>query len=200
MSAIASALKGQYVWQYSLRSLMFVTMVVAVCAAIVRMSPLCALFFVPVLAAGLLRTVRIQMSMAGPQATPAPRLFVVFCQSVGLIVSFLLVSLTAVAAAGAVAVYLVIVLAGHIVRAAHKVYWPTVKLAARTVQAIWRRRGQWGAHRAPGRIDRRLAARSVAGMLWLFALSRQLFRQCCDGWLDGPLASRTSSASRGEPL
>jgi hypothetical protein len=63
-------------WQFSLRGLFFVTTIVAIAAAIVGLSVGLAVLVVPLMAAGLLRTIRIaaRQEAAGGLRTPVAAL------------------------------------------------------------------------------------------------------------------------------
>jgi hypothetical protein len=83
-------------WTFSLKSLMFLTFVVAVCSALVGAAPAAAVVVVPLIAAALVRTMRVRQRMAAVKHESSRRrgLFATFCQSLALIV-FLLVVLAA---------------------------------------------------------------------------------------------------------
>ncbi len=77
-------------WQFSVRGLMFITVVVAICAALAGVSPVLAVALLPLMVVGLIRTAR---------APKGSGLFVTFCESLVLAVLFIVVSAAALAVA-----------------------------------------------------------------------------------------------------
>lgn len=126
--------------QFSLRTLFFVTTVVCLCAASFQASPLFAMAFVPIVAAALVGTLRAVAAANLESATAARRgLFATFCQSLAIVLSFLVVALGTLTAAAAVgSLYLL----SAMVRAAAPLV-PAVRKIARAVRrfvvAIWQR-------------------------------------------------------------
>jgi hypothetical protein len=82
-------------WQFSLRTLLFLMSVVALCSMLIGISAVLAIVIVPFFAMALVRTLRINRPL--PDASGAERkrrgLFATFCASFVLIVTLLTVSI-----------------------------------------------------------------------------------------------------------
>jgi hypothetical protein len=80
-------------WSYSLKSLMFVSFVVAIGSAIVGVSVVLAAVCLPFIVGALVRTMRIHRQTTASE--PSPGLFVTFCRS--LTIEFCLVAVLVIA-------------------------------------------------------------------------------------------------------
>ena len=80
-------------FQFSITSLMFITFVVAICAALMEMSAVLAAILLPIVAIALFRTTRVVAAASDVESEFAPGLFGTFCQSVILIFSLIVVSI-----------------------------------------------------------------------------------------------------------
>ena len=179
-------------WQFSLKSLMFVTMVVAVCAALIHISVALAVLLIPLFAAGLLRTIRV-VTRAETEGVrqKAPGLFVTFCRSIALIVAMIAMGMTAISFAVVTAILIAVMVVIHVCRATGVLYHPIVNRARRGLFKL----GKWCwstlTRIRPVAIVRWFQAHAVTSTLSLFAVCRRLSRQ----WW-----STESYARRTDPL
>jgi hypothetical protein len=171
---------------------MFVTMIVAVCAALVNISAALAVLLIPLIVASLVRTVRVvTRAEAGGVREAVPGLFVTFCRSVAIIISMIGMGVATVSFAGVAAALIAVMIVIHILRAAGVLSHPLlirgrqglIKLAKWCWTTVTRIK--------PVAILRWLQLHAVAGTLSLFAACRRLFRQ----WW-----STESQVKRTEPL
>jgi hypothetical protein len=188
-------------WQFSLKSLMFVTMVVAICAALVHISLALAVVLIPLIAAGLVRTIRVvTRTEATGDREAVPGLFATFCRSIALIIAMIGVGVAAISFAGVTAVLIAVMVVIHVFRATGILYHPimnrtrlgSIKLARWTWKTLTRIK--------PVGILRWIQAYAVAGTLSLFGICRRLWQQW---WCYKPSAAPVTGASharRTDPL
>jgi hypothetical protein len=189
------------VWQFSLKSLMFVTMVVAVCAALVHISIPLAVLFIPLITAGLLRTLRVvTRSEANGAREAVPGVFATFCRSIALMVAMIGAGAAAISFAGVSAVLMAVMVIIHVCRATGIVSHPILSRVRRGLLKL----GRWCwmalSRIKPVAVLRWFQARMVARTLSLFAICRRLSRQW---WCCPPTAAFTSTGShagRTDPL
>jgi hypothetical protein len=179
-------------WQFSLKSLMFVTMIVAVCAALVNISAALAVLLIPLIVAGLVRTVRVVTRAEADGVREAvPGLFATFCRSIAIIIAMIGVGVATVSFAGVAAALIAVMIVIHILRAAGVLSHPLLVRARQGLIKL----AKWSCTTAtrikPLAILRWLQAHAVACTLSLLAACRRLFRQ----WW-----STESQVKRTEPL
>ncbi len=165
-------------WQFSLKSLMFVTMVVAVGAALIHISVALAVLLIPLFAAGLLRTIRVVTRAETDGVRPkAPGLFVTFCRSIALIVAMIAVGMTAISFAGVTAILIAVMLLIHVCRVTGVISHPIVNRARRGLFRF----GKWCwstlTRIQPVAILRWFQAHAVTSTLSLCAVCRRLSGQ-----------------------
>jgi hypothetical protein len=167
-------------WTFSLKGLMFLTLVVAVCSAIVGAAPAAAVIFVPLTVAALLRTMRVRQRMAAVEHECGGRrgLFATFCQSLALI-TFLLIVLTAafLSACGAG----ILIALGAASRLSH----PLVMVLRRLVVRAWHVGATvWNSVRMRTRgltladVFGVVRSYAIRATVLLFSASRLLVRRC----------------------
>jgi hypothetical protein len=179
-------------WQFSLKSLMFVTMIVAVCAALVNISAVLAIFLIPLIVVGLLRTVRVVTRAETRGIREAvPGLFATFCRSIVIIIATIGVGVATVSFAGVAAALIAVMLVIHVLRAAGVLSHPLLIRAGKGLIKLAKCSWTTVTRINPVAILRWLQAHAVAGTLSLYAVGRRLFRQ----WW-----SVESQIQRTEPL
>ena len=188
-------------WQFSLKSLMFVTMVVAICAALVHISVALAIVLIPLIAAGLVRTIRVvTQTEAKGVREGAPGLVVTFCRSIALIIAMMGVSVAAISFAGITAVLIAMMVVIHVFRATGILYHPIMNRARLGSFKLAKWSWKTLTRIKPVAILRWFQAHAVAGTLSLFAVGRRLLRQwwCCQPSIASVAAD--SHARRTDPL
>jgi hypothetical protein len=167
-------------WRFSLRSLMFLTFVVAICAGLAGLAPVLAAVGIPFIVAAYLRTVGATRAMPTDlsQLKKRPGLFKTFCASIALFVALVVASAATAAIAG-------VVVSLSLIAAA----WRLGK-ALRNNSSNWASFG-WTIIREVSKYVRRCAVlfppgalfvwsreRAFAAMTFLFGASRRLFWNC----------------------
>jgi hypothetical protein len=180
MTSDLGSTRHEGAWQFSLKSLMFVTTIVAICAALVSISIVLAVVFVPLIVAGLARTIHVVAQQART-GSKKPGLVVTFCNSIALVVATISVGLATISVAAMAAVLAAMMVTIHVLRAARPIYQP---LARRLGQLLLQTRGVVFAF--VSRIQlvgvlRWLQVHAVARTLTLLSTSRRLFQQCWSG-------------------
>lgn len=181
---------------------MFVTMVVAVCAALVHISAVLAVMLVPLIAAALVRTVRVvtREETARHAGRAAPGLFATFCQSVAILIAMIAVGITAVSFAGITGLLIAVMVVIHVFRAARVVYRPVTNRIGFVLRSLAEQCRAIVSRIKPVAILRWLQLQAVTGTLWLFRVCRRLFRQSWSGLPPAGVAAAKHHASRTEPL
>jgi hypothetical protein len=184
-------------WQFSLRSLMFVTMIVAVCAALVNISLVLAVLLIPLIATGLVRTMRVVMrhEAVGQRNGAVPGLFATLCQSIAILVAMIAVGAATVASAGLTATLIALMIVVHVFRAARVAYRPVTTRASRVLRNLLLRCWAVVSRIKPIAILRWLQLHAVSFTLALFGVCRRLYRQ---NWAFPPLPviASTNQSSR----
>jgi hypothetical protein len=122
-------------WTYSLKSLMFLTSVVAVCSALIGVSMVLAVFCFPFVAAALMRTMRIQgRASVGEQHHG---LFVTFCQSLLIFASLISVSAIAFMVACCAGALIVLGVAVHLFKPVAKALWTGLSHLLQFMIRLW---------------------------------------------------------------
>jgi hypothetical protein len=177
MASSAMEMRQCSKWQYSLKSLMFVTTLVAVCAALVQIALPLAVITIPLIAAALVRTM-LMTSRRSASDGARPRLIATFCYSVCLLVVTILMCLAAASLAGIAAALIATTIVRCVFTSAGTLVRPIVTRAWLLLLAVWNHRAEIVSRLRPGAILDWLQLWSVVGTLYLLSLSRRLFRQC----------------------
>ena len=167
--------------QFSLRSLFFVTFVAALCAALVRASPILAVVFVPLVALALVRTMRAAAtnSLAEPDHGEAHGLLSTFCQSIVLIFSLIVVFAATMVTAGIASTFLVL---GQVARLCPPTYAflrACIVHGWRLTVAIWKKCDSLASYLQIGRAFCGIRDRAICGTAYFARLNRRLLRQFC---------------------
>jgi hypothetical protein len=171
----------QYVsWQFSLKGLMFVTTIVAICAALFGVSMLLAAILVPLIVAGFMRTIRVATQHETTGCTK-PGLFVTFCNSVALVVATIAVGLATMAVAAVAGTLAAIMVTAHVLRAARPIYWPLTRVLLALLIRARNTAIRMMSRIQPVAVLRWLQVHAVAKTLSLLATNRRLFQQCWYG-------------------
>lgn len=127
-------------WQFSLRSLLFLTSIVAFCSMLIGVSAILAIVIVPFFAMALVRTLRTNQPPADETSIERRRrgLFTTFCASLALIVTLLAVSVATALFASAAATLIVLDFVARCCKPAIARLQPVLKQA-------------WGVARVAGR-------------------------------------------------
>jgi hypothetical protein len=190
-------------WQFSLKSLMFVTTLVAVCAALVQIALPLAVAIIPLIGAAWVRTVLV---VARPKADNMhhgpPRLVATFCYSLWLIVAMILLCLATITLAGIAAMLIAMTIAGRVLKTCSTRVWPVAKRAGQLALTIWCGRREIYSRLKPGPVLDWLRVWAVAGTLALVSASCRLFRQYwCGASPAGLVASESChGTTRTDPL
>jgi hypothetical protein len=171
-------------WQFSLKSLMFVTTLVAIGAALVGISMVLAVLLVPLIIAGLVRTIRVAAHHE-KIGSAKPALFATFCNSVALVVATIAVGLATMVVAAMAATLATLMLAVHVLRAARPIYQPLKRRLWQFIGAAGSMVVATVSRIRPILILRCLQVQAVARTLSLVAISRRLCRQCWCGTTNG---------------
>lgn len=168
-------------FQFSLRSLFFVTFVAALCSALVRASVMLGIIFVPLFALALVRTMRAVSanSLTEPDHGEARGLFSTFCQSTFLIFSLIVVSVATMFAAGIASTLFVL---GQVVRSCPPTYHffrTCIVRGWRLTLAIWNRCDSLASFLQIGRAFCSVRDRAIWGTEYLARLDRRLLSQFC---------------------
>jgi hypothetical protein len=196
MTANVMCARQQGAWQFSLKSLLFMTMIVAVCAALVHISIALAVVFIPLIVAGLFRTIRVVVRFDATAARKAaPGQFATFCRSISLIVAMIGISAATLFLAGVAAMLIAVMIGIHVCRATGVIYHPIFSRARRGLFGLAKWCGRAFSQIKPVAIVRWSQAHAVAGTLSLFALCRRL---SCQWWCCQPSRASVSTHHSGE--
>jgi hypothetical protein len=166
-------------WQFSLKSLLFVTTVVAICAALVYIALPLAVLAIPFVAAALVRTMFVTSRQdAKDTHGPRPTLFATFCFSIFLIVATIMMSLAATALAGIAASLFALAIVRRVLSRVVTLIRPVAVRLWQLMIAVWKSRKELIARLESVAILDSLQLWSVAATLSLVSASRRLFRQC----------------------
>jgi hypothetical protein len=159
---------------------MFLTFIVAVCAALIGASGVLAVLLLPFIVAALVRTARVrrQIDIVEQQHAAQRGLFATFCQSLILIVSLVIVSSIAFFVACCAGL---LILLGMVARFCQPAIAFLRGVAARVwplVLRVWRRVALLASHVSFGAIFMWVRDRAVNGTLLLISASRILLRRC----------------------
>jgi hypothetical protein len=203
MGSTAMELRRYPNWQFSLKSLMFVTTLVAICAALVQIALPLAVVIIPLIGAAWIRTVLVvaRPNVDIPQNGP-PKLVATFCYSLWLIVAMIFLCLATIALAGIAAVLIATTIASRVFKTCGKLVRPVAKRAGQLALAMWYARREMYSRFKPGAVLDWLRFWAVAGTLALVTASRRLLRQY---WCGAPPTGFVRSESchgttRTEPL
>ena len=182
-------------WQFSLKSLMFLTLIVALCAGLVSISPALAIVVVPYVVAAAARTslLHVRSVDRDQDSRAAPGLLVTFGQSLLLLIALTLVCIAALAGAGMAAALIVMTFALRVLAAASVLVRACAPKARCIASAVWREGIALVRRTHPSQILKWVRAQAVAVTAFLFALIRVLFRRC---WC----AEGATQPTRTEPL
>jgi hypothetical protein len=188
-------------WQFSLKSLMFVTTLVAVSAALVHIALALAILAIPLIAAALARTILV-LGRERPtdDAHVRPKLFATFCNSMFLIVALISICLAATVLSGVTAALIAMTVLRRLLAVVSRRILPVAARAGKLLIVMWNARAEIVSRLKPGAMLDSLQAWSLVGTLSLMGMSRRLFRQCCCCPLRTAAVSSVHSSTRTDPL
>jgi hypothetical protein len=185
-------------WKFSLKGLMFLTFVVAVCSALVGASPVLAIIVVPLIAAALIRMIRVNQRIAGTTNDRTHRrgLFTSFCRSLALILCLLVVFTTASFAACVVGLLIALGAAARLCRPLVAIVRRYATIAWRVASSVWRsvRRRTHGVE--VSHLFGLVRSHAVRGTALLIAACRVLIRHFWYPAIDDKATSSLSPSGR----
>jgi hypothetical protein len=167
-------------WTFSLKSLMFLTFVVAVSAALIGASGVLAVLLLPFIVAALVRTARIrrQIVIVEQQHPAQGGLFATFCQSLILFMSLVIVSSIAFFVACCAGLLILLGVVARFCQPAITFLRGVVARVWPLVLSVWRRVVLLASHLSFGAIFLWVRERTVNGTVLLVSASRILLRRC----------------------
>lgn len=161
-------------WSYSLKSLLFLSCVVAIYSAIMGSSVVLAVMCLPFFVGALVRTRRIHRQTAADE--PRAGLFVTFCRSMVIEFCMIAVSTIAIAVASCAGVLIVLgIVVRHVLRPVGVLLRAIVRYASRISIHFWRRVMTPGVYGAA-------AKGFVAIRDFAVTMTRSLFSACRTLW------------------
>jgi hypothetical protein len=182
-------------WQFSLKSLMFLMFIVAVCAGTISISPPLAVLVVPFVAVAAVRTALCHSRVAPEEPMPSRTsgLLATFVQSLLLLMALSIMSFATLAAVGLATALIAATLAVRVVTAVGIKLRALAPQARRCAWALWRGLRSVVRQIRPYQILSWFRARAVIVTAELYVASRRLLRQC---WC----AEGECHTTRTEPL
>jgi hypothetical protein len=164
------------IWSYSLKSLMFLSFVVAICSAIIGISIVLAAVCLPFIVAALVRTMRIRgRTTAGKQPSG---MFATFCRSLAIVFCLIVVSAIAFVVACGAAVLILLGVVRHLLRPVAVLLRASVRHLSHISIIVWNHLGSPLLHAKIAKdflMTRNLAITTTRA---LFSVYRKLWRRC----------------------
>ena len=162
-------------WSYSLKSLMFVSFVVAICSAIIGVSVVLATVCLPFILGAFVRTMRIHgKTTAGEQS---PGLFVTFCRS--LTIEFCLIAVSAIAfmVAGCAGVLIILGIVRRLLRLVAVLLSVIVRHLSHISTKVWHHVRSPAVHATIAEVFFIIRELAITTTRSLFSASRTLWRR-----------------------
>ena len=135
MHANVDVMRSHRKWTFSLKSLMFLTSIVAVCSALIGVSAVLAVLCLPLIAAALVRTVRASTRTGGGDQRRG--LLATFCDSLVIVLCLIGASVTAFMAACCALALIVLCIAVRVCKPIAAVLSVGAKYLSQSMIQIW---------------------------------------------------------------
>jgi hypothetical protein len=177
MSSVNVKSRRGHSLQFSLRTLMFVMLIVAVCAALIHISAVLAIGTAPFILGALVRTMLVQshVDASDRSAGTASGLVVTFFRSMLILVGLIFIC-GATTAAGAVLVSMTIIDRAFI--AISRLFQLSAPYARKFLWILWVGFRGLASQIDLGKTLHWIRLQSVTATVWLLSVSRILFRRC----------------------
>jgi len=182
-------------WQFSLKSLMFLMFVVALCAGTISISPPLAIVVIPYVVVAAARTALFHRRIVPDEQAQrtAPGLLATFVRSLLLLVALTIMCLATMAAVGTATALIAATLAVRILAAICVRLGALAPQARRSASVLWRGLRSAVQHIHPYEILTSVRSRALVVTTEFYFASCRLLRQC---WR----AEGVTQATRTEPL
>ena len=162
-------------WSYSLKSLMFLSFIVAICSAIIGVSLVLAAVCLPFIAGALIRTIRIHGRTT--VAEPPPRLFATFCHSLAIVVCLVAVSAIAFVVACCAGMLIMLGIVGHLCRPVAALMSVCVRHVLHISMNVWHHLRSPAVHAKIAEVFLMIRDLAVAATRSLISICRTLWRR-----------------------